>query len=161
MCFGVDVKHFNIVGDFATHAKKETFVSVVWSWEHGYGAFGDVQQVLPGSVVLPGEDDLSDRVQQLALEFRLDRVASYRQLQATSNTLHTLTNGRTNIHSFLLPDDVHVRAPEQSEVRVVRNEAGSLGLGSVSNQNSRATQRANQCPWFSRSNQTCALIIRI
>ena len=70
MCFGIDVKHFNVVGDPATHAKKETFVSVVWSWEQWYGAFGDVQQLLPGSVVLPEEkEDLPDRVQQLALEF--------------------------------------------------------------------------------------------
>lgn len=72
----------------------------------------------------PDEEDMLDRVRQLALEFRLDRVATYRQLQATSNALSSLTGGRTNLNSFVLPEDVHIRPPEQNEVRVVVNEEG-------------------------------------
>lgn len=125
LCFGVGVKHFNVVGDPATHAKQEVFASVVWSWEQECAAFCDIQQVLPGNVVLPDEEDMPDRIRQLALEFRLERVATFRQLQATSNALRSLTGGRTTLNSFLLPDDVHIRAPEQNEVRVVVNEGGS------------------------------------
>ena len=41
-------------------------------------AYGDVQYVLPGSVVLDSEVDWPDYIAQLAAAGRLERVATYR-----------------------------------------------------------------------------------
>lgn len=116
------MKHFNVVADPATHSKKETYVSVVYSWEQEIAAFGDVQLLHPGNVVLPDEQDLPDRLAVLAAQRRLERVATFRQLQACSNTLAALTHRRISLDSFLLPEDVRVRPVKESEVRIVQPE---------------------------------------
>ena len=117
-CFDVGVKHFNFVSDPATHSKKELLVGVVWSWEQDLAGIGDVQQLLPGNAVLLEEEDLSDQLGQLALRRKLERVATYRQLQAVSNSLATSTRGRVTLESFLLPNDVHVRRVDKHETWV-------------------------------------------
>ncbi len=83
--------------DPATHSKKETAVSVIWSWEQNIGAFGDVQRMVSGSAVLEDEEAFSDRLAQLARLRKLERVATYRQnrqLQAVSNTMANLSSHR-------------------------------------------------------------------
>jgi len=108
-----------MVADPATHSKKDVFVSVIWSWEQGFGGFGDAQLMHPGKIILPDEQDLPDRLAVLAAERRLQRVKAFRQMQACSNTLSELTGGRFILDSLELPPDVHVRAVKAEEVRVL------------------------------------------
>ena len=118
--FHAGVHHINMVADPATHSKKETFVSVLWSWETGSAAYGDAQFLHPGKDLLPSEQDMPDAIALLARRRKLQRVASWRQLQAVSNVVRLATGGRLVLDSFKLPADAHVRAVRPGEVRVVR-----------------------------------------
>ena len=64
--FSVGINHWNMVFDPATHSKKETAVSVIWSWEQNIGAFGDIQRMVSGCAVLVDEEAFSDRLADLA-----------------------------------------------------------------------------------------------
>ena len=83
-------------------------------------AFLDVQLLQPGSVILPEEVDMSDKVAWLAGLRKLERVKTYRQLQACSNMLGSLTDSRWTLSSFHLPAGVVSRPALDNEVRVVR-----------------------------------------
>ena len=120
LAFGVGVSHWNMIADPAMHSKKDTFVSVVWSWQQGLAAFGDCQLLAPGNTVLVDEANLPDRLAVLAAERRLQRVKTFRQLQAVSHTLSLMTRGLFTLDSFLLPEGVEVRAAQEQEVRVVQ-----------------------------------------
>jgi len=97
LCFDQAVTHFNMVADAATNSKKEMFVATRWSWQNDLAAYGDVQLLQPGDIVLPDEQDMTDRIALMAAERRLQRVATYRQLQAYSNILHQATGGRLTL----------------------------------------------------------------
>ena len=120
LCFDQAVTHFNMVADAATHSKKEMFVATLWSWQNDLAAYGDVQLLQPGDIVLPDEQDMTDRIALMAAERRLQRVATYRQLQAYSNILHQATGGRLTLDSFRLPANVHARPVQPDDVRVLR-----------------------------------------
>ena len=109
LCFDQAVTHFNMVADAATHSKKEMFVATLWSWQNDLAAYGDVQLLQPGDIVLPDEQDMTDRIALMAAERRLQRVATYRQLQAYSNILHQARGGRLTLDSFRLPANVDAR----------------------------------------------------
>ena len=120
LCFH-GVHHLNMVADPSTHSKRETMVTVCWSWECGAAAHGDVQIIAPGSVVLPSEQELPDHIAQLAATCRLERVSAFRQLQALSNTIRGLGNSRwQGLDDFTLPDDFYIHAVSDNQVRVVR-----------------------------------------
>ena len=56
-------------------------------------------------------------------ENRLTRVASYRQLQALSHQINTLTGGRfQNLDAFSLPEGVLIRAVQPGEQRIARRD---------------------------------------
>ena len=120
LCFDQAVTHFNMVADAATHSKKEMFVATLWSWQNDLAAYGDVQLLQPGDIVLPDEQDMTDRIALMAAERRLQRVATYRQLQAYSNILHQATGGRMTLDSLRLPANVHARPVQPDDVRVLR-----------------------------------------
>ena len=122
LCFDVGVHHFNVVADPASHSKKDMYVSVIWSWEQGLAVFGDVQWMLPGREILPTEQSLPDGLAYQAAMRRLARVATFRQLQACSNTLSECTRRRVDLDGFLLPEGVHIRAVAPGEVRIVHPE---------------------------------------
>jgi hypothetical protein len=73
---------------------------------------------------------LADKVLALALSAKIERVASYRQLQALSNALFQMT-GSLTLQDFI-PDCI-TRCVEAGERRVVVEEGGQLrnwqGLG--------------------------------
>jgi hypothetical protein len=121
--FSVGINHWNIVFDPATHSKKETAVSVIWSWEQNIGAFGDVQRMVSGSAVLEDEEAFPDRLAELARRRKLERVATYRQLQAVSNTMANLSSHRRiTLNDFFLPSSVHARpVVGEDELRIVRS----------------------------------------
>lgn len=58
--------HLNFVSDCSTHAGKEILVSLIWSQENQVGAFSNLQQILPGTVVTPNELELTPIVEILA-----------------------------------------------------------------------------------------------
>ena len=58
--------HLNLVSDCSTHAGKEILVSLIWSQENQVGAFSNLQQILPGTVVTPNELELTPVVEILA-----------------------------------------------------------------------------------------------
>jgi hypothetical protein len=60
------------------------------------------------SVLLPGEVDLEDEVEILRLENKLERVSTYRQMQALSYVLESISGGIVTADSFFLPDKVQV-----------------------------------------------------
>ena len=125
--FSVGINHWNMVFDPATHSKKETAVSVIWSWEQNIGAFGDIQRMVSGCAVLEDEEALSDRLADLARRRQLERVATYRQLQAVSNTMFNLSlHRRITLNDFLLPSSVHARPVGENEVRIVRRVGSKL-----------------------------------
>jgi hypothetical protein len=120
LCFGPGVDHINIIADPATHTKKEICVSTLYSWQQDHACFGDAQVILPGDQIMPDEQDMMDHVAVLANERRLERVATFRQLQAYSNTLLSATSGRLCLDSFRLPPNVHAHPVRSGEVRVLR-----------------------------------------
>ena len=110
MSFGDIVHHLSMVADLATHRKREVSVSVMYSWENNVAAYGDVQYVLPGSVVLDSEVDWPDYIAQVAVAGHLERVATYWQLWASSQTIQAVTGDRLRgLADFLLPGNVHIR----------------------------------------------------
>lgn len=59
-------------------------------------------------------------------ENRLNRVASYRQLQAVSHQIHLLTKGRfRDLDAFSVPDGINLGPMKRWETRLVRKEHGN------------------------------------
>ena len=73
VCFRA-VDHWNLVGDASTHTKKETFLSLLWSWTNAASAYGDVQRLWPSSYMLPIEQDLPDEVAILLAQGKQQRL---------------------------------------------------------------------------------------
>ena len=117
------VRHLNIVADPSTHNKQETMASIVWSWQAQVAAHGDLQIIPATKQLLPSEQDLPESIANLLARGRLERVATFRQLQALSNVIKSLGHWR-GLEDFMLPNDwKHIRPVETDEVRVVRAEA--------------------------------------
>ena len=116
------VRHLNIVADPSTHNKKDTMASIVFSWEVQVAAHGDLQYLPQAKTVLNSEQDLPDHIALLAARGRLDRVATFRQLQALSNVVRSLGHWQ-GLDDFRLPGDWSVRPVRENEVRVVREGA--------------------------------------
>lgn len=74
------------------------------------------------------EDDLPDHLAFLAMQHKLERVATYRQLQALSSALNNLTAGRLTLSDFI-PAGVTLRPVEEGEVRLLRLEGGLSSTG--------------------------------
>ena len=114
-----NVYHLSICADPATHCRQEVQATLVWSWEAGTAAHGDLQ-VMGSSNTLLLEESLPDHLSLLAAQGRLERTAAYRQLQAWSNCIQGLGHWPRGLEEFVLPDDMNVRAVERGEVRVVQ-----------------------------------------
>ena len=84
--------------------------------------YGDAQWLHSGQVVLEEEAPLPDRLAELAAQRRLERVAAYRQLQACSNTLKSMSRGQVTLDAFVLSPDCVVRAVHGHETRIARQE---------------------------------------
>lgn len=93
----------------------------MYSWENDLAAYADTQMLTRGKVVLASETDLQDDIWQIMGTTRIQRVASFRQIQGISNQLRTLTNGRiASIDDMKLPPSVHIAPTDAHETRVVR-----------------------------------------
>ena len=120
LCFH-GARHLNMVADPSTHSKRETMVTVCWSWEAAAATHGDVQVLPATSALLPSEQELPSHVAELAAQLRLERVSAFRQLQALSHTIQGLANSQwKGLGDFGLPEDFRIHAVEQNHVRVLR-----------------------------------------
>ena len=113
----VGCDHLNIVEGPATHSKKDTMASIVWCWQAGIAAHGDMQW-LPQGAMLPTEQAMPEHIAQLYCDRRLERMSAFRQVQALSNTIKQLGMW-SGIDDFQLPDDHRVDAVEVGEARVL------------------------------------------
>jgi hypothetical protein len=98
--------------------------SLIYSWQEEFSSYGDVQFVPPGDVLLDDEAQLEDAVVMLSQEGKLQRVHTYRLLQAVSHILFTATDGRVDVDFFRTPLGVVLRPASEEEVREVREENG-------------------------------------
>jgi hypothetical protein len=113
--------HFNVVADGSIHSiGQDTLVSIVYSWESRGAAYGDALFITPGDVLLPGEVDLEDEVEILRRQGKLERVSTYRQMQALSYVLESISGGIVTADSFFLPDNVHASPVKENEIRIVK-----------------------------------------
>jgi hypothetical protein len=85
------------------------------------------------------EAEMADSVALLALQSKLARTATYRQLQALSSALMHLTNGSLTLSSFVLPSGATVRPVAVGEVRLSRIENGHFDLFASTEQTQRNT----------------------
>ena len=99
-----DLSHFNLLTDAARFSTDETIVSCVYSPESDL--FLNNQKVKGGGkeIMHPNEFPMDPGIERLAAERRVDRLASYRLLQALSNQLKHLANGNVNLASFLVDE---------------------------------------------------------
>ena len=109
--------HLTLVADPGTHSYKDCLVSVAFSWENNYGCYPPWQHLLPSKFLLPGEANMYADIEQLAADGKLERVATYRQMQGLSNQIRHLTSGKLTIDDFSMPPDSQVRALEPGEER--------------------------------------------
>ena len=75
----------------------DSLLSMAYSWETRAGAYGDIQYVLPGKVLLESEANMEDYVAELARAAKLERVSTYRMAQAISHIIYQLTNGAKSL----------------------------------------------------------------
>ncbi len=74
--------HLNVVADPCTHLYREAMHAALWCWEANEACFSELQWVLPGKCgVAIFVCEFEDVMVQMALETKLERVATYRQLQ--------------------------------------------------------------------------------
>ena len=112
------VKAWSIVADPATHSKQEVLGTLIYSWEIGIAAHGDLQYLPMSKRLLSSEIDLPEHLGSLLAQERVERLASYRQLQAFSNVLANV-GVVDGLDYFFLPSDYNLRPPTASELRVV------------------------------------------
>ena len=115
------INHWCFVADPGHHSYKESLVSLVFSWELNAGCYAPWMHLVPGKAIAPGEVDMLDAVERAREANKLERVASFRQLQGISKQLSYITNGVLSADSFSLPSSCNVRPVGANERRVVVN----------------------------------------
>ena len=112
LCLGADASVHSI-GD-------DCLLNIAYPWEEGdegSASFGDFQFIKPAKCTQLSADeiDLYDEIAALMSAGRQERCATYRQIQATSHAIASLTQYRYSIDSYVLPPDVRVHPPTQEE----------------------------------------------
>ena len=124
---GSNVHHFCLVSDPGHHNYKECLVSLLWCWELNQGMHCHWQHLVPGKILTPLDATMDEELARYAARQKLERVASFRQLQGYSNQLRAMTRysrpRRVTLQSFALPQNFHIRPVTQNEGRkTVRGE---------------------------------------
>lgn len=115
-CSFMNTMHLSLVADPSTHSKVETMVAVAYNWEDNVAAVCDVQR-MPATTKLV-KADMPDAILDLWAEHRLQRVASYQEMQAISNTIRSL-GLECGLRTFTLPECLeHIRPVMPNEVRI-------------------------------------------
>eukprot|EP00435_Cladocopium_sp_Y103_P022552 s1285_g5.t1 len=96
-------QYFSVACDASRHSCRDTLVSCVWSPENQVACYANSQVLKSGGTMLaPGEALLDDEVEELAATRQIERLASYRLMQAVSYQLKFLT-GKT-FSTFMLDE---------------------------------------------------------
>jgi len=118
------VSNLSLVADPSTHSKRDTLVSVAYAWEDNQAAIGDIQ-FMPATTKLL-KADMPDAIAELWLERKLERIASYQQLQAISNTIKNLGFPKA-LETFALPENLEMIQPvKNDEVRIISTCANTV-----------------------------------
>ena len=117
----IGVHHFNLVSDPGQHNYKECLVSLLYCWEISQGMRCPWQHLVPGKVLTPLDvQNMDPELCRYAGRHKLDRVASYRQLQGYSNQLRVMSSCSIpplTLSSFKLPESFNVRPVKANERR--------------------------------------------
>ena len=120
--------HYNVVADASRHgsAGKEVLVSVCGSHENRTACHLSVQEMLPGNTVSAADAlTLDSLVEMLARNRKLQRLSSYRQLQAISQQVKWLSNGRfATLDDFRIPEGVFIGPVQAGQERGVLQDGG-------------------------------------
>ena len=123
-----DLWHWNFISDPGHHSYKECLVTILYSWETHGGCYPPWQFLMPGKYVTPMDCNLDDDLVPAAAEMKLERVATYRQLQGYSAQLHRTSGGALCIDDFNIPEGAVVRPTTPNERRegntIVDNDSG-------------------------------------
>jgi hypothetical protein len=95
-------------------------VALAYSWEGQVGCYPSVQFLTPGSTLLLDEIQMLDPIKVLWQANKLERVHTYRHLQAVSHAISQLFKGERDIDFFKLPQGIVVRPNIEGEVRCVK-----------------------------------------
>lgn len=120
--------HFNLLTDAARFSTDETIVSIVYSPESDFAVFLNNQKVKGGGkeIMHPNEFPMEPGIERLAAERRVDRLASYRLLQALSNQLKHVTNNNVTLASFLVdessPSGLILKPMSPDVLRIVQRD---------------------------------------
>ena len=95
-------------------------MALLWSWNNGASAYGDVQRLWRLQYMLPDEQDLPDEVATVLAEGKQERMHASRQLQATSHIIHQASGGRKTISDFAVPTGAFAGPLGPNQKRVVR-----------------------------------------
>jgi hypothetical protein len=113
--------HYNVNADASLHSiGEDVLCSIGYTWESQAGCYGDIQFLITGKCILTDEADMYDNIAVLRDANKLERVATYRNLQAISNIIKGMSLGQLNLESFRLPRRLRVKAVEQHERRILR-----------------------------------------
>lgn len=106
--------HLCLVADASVHSiGDDCLLSIAYVWDEtdeGSASYADFQHIKPtkGTQLGADEIDMYDEIAALIAEGKEERCATYRQIQATSHTIYSLTQNKYNIDSYVLPSDVMV-----------------------------------------------------
>ena len=95
-----DVLHINICADASRFSGRDTLISAAYSPENDVGVYLNNQFLRSGKLIGPGDLLLEDTVEVLAAQRKTLRMAAYGMIQALSNQIKMLTQGRMTIQSF-------------------------------------------------------------
>ena len=114
--------HWCLTTDPGTHSYKECLVSIAYSHEFQVGCYPKWQHVLPtkGNLLTPLDVEMESDIKAYAAVGKLERSASYRQLQAYSHQISLTSGGQRSLDDFRLPDACHVRPVAGGERRKTR-----------------------------------------
>ena len=93
--------HLNLVTDSSCHGTKDTLISTFYSYESKNSVFAMCQVMKSAKHLFPGELELESQVETLAARRELERLKSYRFLQAVSHQLHLLTGGNLDLTQLM------------------------------------------------------------
>ena len=111
------VKHLSIAADPATHSKKEVLAGLLYSWECGIAAHGDLQFIPERRLVLASDVEMPEHIAALSADRRMECQSAFRQWQAISNMVAGIGQW-SGEDDFFLGEDVRLQPVHANEVPI-------------------------------------------
>ena len=126
------MRHWNLVADPGTHSYKDIMPSVLYGWQVNMACFPPFQHLLPGKAVTIYDAELEEDLAPLAAERKLERVATYRQLQGYSMKISCITKGVLSLADFTMPQSCCLDPVQRDEFRFTVDQ-GNIRLAFIKN----------------------------